>query len=212
MKLETQFHWIVLIVVLTACSAESTDLPTKPTFNDATEPEISTVVSPIATVAPIPTPTDIVVVQPTLEEIKWATYIFGVGVSFEYPEDWIVRYSQEDSVEFLGFPHLPYNVRVDVYHRPIKDKAIADPHTWVPNEGRYEVLWERPISIENADGLEFIWGIPAENQIGGFLIAIYYSELHELEVRLSTDAASIPTESDKFDVFEYMVESVRIAP
>jgi len=101
---------------------------------------------------------------------------------------------------------------VDVYHRPIKDKAIADPHTWVPNEGRYEVLWERPISIENADGLEFIWGIPAENQIGGFLIAIYYSELHELEVRLSTDAASIPTESDKFDVFEYMVESVRIAP
>ena len=119
--------------------------------------------------------------------------------------------SSEDSVEFFGFD---YNVRVDVYDRPIKDKALADPHTWVPNEGRYEIRWEKPISIENANGLEFIWGIPnatQTSQVGGLLIAIYYSEQHALEVRLQTDADTIPTGSNRFSIFEHMVQSVRIA-
>jgi hypothetical protein len=155
-----------------------------------------------------------VVTQPAVEDIEWATYVFEVGVSFEYPHDWIIMASREheESVEFFATAYLPYNVRVDVDHRPVKDKAIADPHSWVPNEGGYEVLWEKPIAIENAQGLEFIWGRPAENQIGGMLIAIYYSEQHELEARLSTDADDIPTESNRFAVFEYMVQSVQIAP
>ena len=119
----------------------------------------------------------------------------------------------QGSVEFLVISYLPFNnVRVTVEHRPLEDKEITNPHTWAPNEGSYEVLWEKPITVENAQGLEFIWGIPAENQIGGSLIAIYYSEQHELEVRLSTDADDIPTESNRFAVFEHMVQSVQIAP
>jgi hypothetical protein len=114
----------------------------------------------------------------------------------------------EDSVEFFVTSYLPYNVSVDVYHRP----AMTDPHSNVPNEGRYEVLWEKPISVENAEGLEYIWGIPADNQIGGILTAIYYSEQHQIQVVLRTDADAIPTESNKFGVFEYIVQSVRIAP
>ena len=118
--------------------------------------------------------------------------------------------SKEDSVEFFGFD---YNVRVDVYDRPVKDRAIADPHTWGPNEGSYEILWEKPISIENADGLDIIWGIPnVTNQIGGVLLAIYYSEQRELQVNLRTDADTIPTDTNRFSIFEHMVQSVRIAP
>jgi hypothetical protein len=151
-----------------------------------------------------------VVTQPSIEDIKWATYVFDVGVSFEYPQDWIIMASQEDedSVAFFAISYLPYNLSVDVYHRP----AMTDPHSAVPNEGGYEVLWEKPISIENAHGLEYIWGIPADNHIGGVLIAKYHSEQYELEIILRTDADAIPTESNKFSVFEYIVQSVRIAP
>jgi len=60
--------------------------------------------------------------------------------------------------------------------------------------------------------LEFIWGTPADDQLSAMLIAIYYSEQHELEVRLSTNSERTPSESDSFNVFEYMVQSVRIAP
>ena len=153
-------------------------------------------------------PTVIAVTQPALDDIKWATYVFDAGASFEYPYDWIMISSREDSVEFFATAYLPYNVKVDVYHR----QAWANPHSGVPNEGGYEVLWGKPISIENADGLEYIWGIPADNQIGGVLTAIYYSKQHQIQVVLRTDADTIPTESNKFSVFEYIVQSVRIAP
>lgn len=156
------------------------------------------------------TPTLIAVPQPALDDIKWATYVFDAGVSFEYPHDWIIMASREgeDSVEFFVTSYLPYNVSVDVYHRP----AMTDPHAGIPNEGGYEVLWEKPISIENADGLEYISGIPADQHIGGVLFAKYFSEQYKLEIILRTDADAIPTEANKFSVFEYMVQSVRIAP
>lgn len=89
---------------------------------------------------------------------------------------------------------------------------MTDPHSWGPNEGGYEVLWEKPISIQDADGLEFIYGIPSDNPVSGWLTAIYYSEKHGLEVRLDSFADTIPTESNKYNIFEHMVKSVRIAP
>jgi len=159
---------------------------------------------------PTLTPTVIAITQPALHDIKWATYVFDAGVSFEYPHEWIIMASREDedSVEFFATAYLPYNVSVDIYQR----QAWDNPHSGVPNEGGYEVLWEKPISIENADGLEYIWGIPANNQIGGVLTAIYYSKQHQIQVVLRTDADAVPTESNQFSVFEYMVQSVRIAP
>jgi hypothetical protein len=207
-----QFRWIVWVVALTACTVKSTGLPIGSTFNSATKPATSIVVSPTITLASVPTPAEIVVTQPALRKMKWATYVFDAGVSFQYPADGIVVSSQEDSVEFLETPYLPYNVKVNVYHRPAKDKAVTDPHSWGANEGGYKILWEKPIAIEGADGLEFIWGIPADKKIGGVLYAIYYSKQRELEVRLRTDADIVPDKSNKFGVFEYMVQSVQIAP
>ena len=152
-----------------------------------------------------------VATQPALEDIKWATFAFDAGVSFEHPSTWTMISSQDDSVEFSGFASFPY-LRVEVYHRPIEEKTIGDPHSWQPNEGGYEILWEKSISIENAEGLEFIWGTPADNQLGATLNAMYYSEQHELEVRLSTNTDSTSTQSDAFKLFERIVQSVRITP
>ena len=216
MRIEAKLVWPLLVITLAACSVRSesapmTLFPNSPT-SSAIVPNPTQATMPTSSMTPTSPPSVIVVTQPVLEDINWATYVFDAGVSFEYPADCIIVSSQEDSVEFFGLPYLPYNVRVNVYARSVEDKAITDPHSWVPNEGNYEVLWEKPIAIENATGLEFIWGVPADHQIGGVLTAIYYSEQHELDVRLATDADSIPTDSDKYDVFEYMVQSVRIAP
>jgi len=149
----------------------------------------------------------ILVTQPDIENIKWATYRFDIGVTFEYPSEWTILSKDIDSVRFSGYEN---NMRVAVYDRLVEDRAVANPHTWGPNEGGYEVLWEKPISIENADGLEFIWGRPSDNEVAGYLKAIYYSEQYELDVRLSTDSDNITIDSDTFSVFEYMVQSVRM--
>jgi hypothetical protein len=74
------------------------------------------------------------------------------------------------------------------------------------------LLWERPISVENADGYEVIYGAPSDHQVNGLLIANYYSEKHALEVRFFTFADMLPTESDRFAIFEHMIQSVQIAP
>lgn len=174
---------------------------------------LSTSATEFATTTPSPTltPTPTAIKPPALEDIKWSTYEFPIGVSFEYPTDWLMVHNQEYFVEFT-FPYFPWNVSAYIFERPMKDKALADPHTWNSNEGVYELLWERPISIENADGLEFIYGTPSDNQVSGLLIANYYSEKHALEVRFFSVADMIPTESDKFAIFEHMIQSVRIAP
>jgi len=180
--------------------------PTKPVIS----PSQSKTTTPSFSMTLTLTSTVIVITQPALDNIKWATYVFDAGVSFEYPHDWIIMASREDegSVEFFATAYLPYNVSVDIYQR----QAWDNPHSGVPNEGGYEVLWQKPISIENADGLEYIWGIPANNQIGGVLTAIYYSKQYQIQVVLRTDADAVPTASNQFSVFEHMVQSVRIAP
>ena len=98
-----------------------------------------------------------------------------------------------------------------IFDRPLKDRALADPHNWNTNGG-WGLLWERPISIENAEGHEVIYGTPHDNQVSGLLIANYYSEKPALEVRFFSHADMIPTESDKFAIFEHMIQSVKIAP
>jgi len=215
MRIKAKFSWLVVaVVILTACNTISADAPATSLPNTPTKPVISpsqsNTTTPSFSMTPTLTPTVIAITQPALDDIKWATYVFDAGVSFEYPHEWIIMASREDedSVEFFATAYLPYNVSVDIYQR----QAWDNPHSGVPNEGGYEVLWEKPISIENADGLEYIWGIPANNQIGGVLTAIYYSKQHQIQVVLRTDADAVPTESNQFSVFEYMVQSVRIAP
>jgi hypothetical protein len=212
MRIKTQFPWVFLLV-LTACSTQSARLPIAPSLSTPT----IRVLSPSATAFATPTPspklplTPTAIKPPALEDIKWSTYESSAGVSFEYPTDWLlIVHNPEYFVEFT-FPYFPWNVSFYIFDRPLKDKSFTDPHNWNPNDGK-EVLWERPISIENANGLEFIYGTPSDNQVSGLLIANYYSEKHALEVRFFSFADMIPTESDKFAIFEHVIQSVQIAP
>ena len=213
MKLNPQLHWFVWIVALAACSAKpmgapDTPLPNPPT-KYATSPSLARTIVPIPSLTPTSVPTVTLVTQPAFENIKWAKYRLDFGITFEYPAEWITVIEITDWVKFSGYEGP---VRVEVYTRPVEDRAVANPHSWGTNEGGYEVLWEKPISVENAEGLEFVWGQPSDNQVVGYLYAILYSERYELDVRLVMEAATVPTNTDQFRVFEHMVQSVRFAP
>lgn len=208
MKIKVQLLLFVLIVFPGACTVKPTSPPSlvAPTsYTIATK--LPATVMPTPSLLPTSIPTAPLVTRLDIENIKWATYKFSAGVTFEYPSEWIIISQDVNWVWFSGYGE---NVRVNVYDRPAERKAVANPHTWGTNEGGYEVLWEKPISIENAAGLEFIWGQPSNDQIAGYLYAIYYSEQHELDVRLSTDSDTITIDSDTFRAFEHMVQSVRI--
>jgi hypothetical protein len=161
----------------------------------------------------MPTPSPILTVtQPALQNIKLATYRFDLGVAFEYPSEWRTVSKDTDWILFSVHEDL---MRVAVQHLASENSVLRNPpDTWGTNEGGYEVLWEKPISLENAQGLEFIWGQSSDNPLAGhrYLYAIFYSEEYELQVTLSMESAIISVDSDKFNIFEHMVQSVRIGP
>ena len=216
--------WLVLIVLLGACIAKPTSTPIKfspnPPTAYATLPNLPpTKISmpvyvtweAIATSAtPTFIPTITPIIQPVFEDIKWNVYRFDKGVTFEHPSEWNINIQAMDFVRFSVYEGN--SVRAEVYDRPVEDSTVTNPHSWGSNEGGYEVLWEKPISIEQANGLEFIWGQQNDRQVAGELIVILYSEQYELDVRLVMEAATIPTNADKFRVFEHMVQSIRLTP
>ena len=199
---------------------------TSPTATKLPAPKPSPIPSPSPSPSPLPTAT-FAVSAPIA--IGWSTYTHYNGLSVQFPVNWLVDVQPNDVVYFahpdaktLG-PN--YTVRLEIYSRPLKDRAYANPYTWQPNEGGYEVRWAKPISIDAAKGLEFVWGAYDGGQWYGrpSLDAIYYSERYELDVRLDTYidnetlkllntgnfTVAIPS---RFGVFEYMVNSVRLRP
>jgi hypothetical protein len=149
------------------------------------------------------------------------TFTHPGGVSVAYPSDWQIttlagsgiRFSLPIKTDLLSSQAPNYIVQFNVYERPLADRAIADPHTWSPNEGRVEITWEKPICVPGAEGLLFLWGSHNLN-------AVLYNEKEELDVRLST---SLDLESfqmtgqigldavilQRFHVFNHMVGSIR---
>jgi hypothetical protein len=147
-----------------------------------------------------------------LQNTKWSMYQIGLGVAFEYPSEWKTVSKDSDWVLFSAQKDL---VRVAVDHLAPENSVLMNPpDAQGTNEGGYEVLWEKPISTDNAKGLEFIWGQSLDNRLDGhrFLYAIYYSEQYELQVTMSMEADIISVHSDKFNIFERMVQSARIGP
>ncbi len=226
----------VAMVLLTTCTIRNieTHSPIATVFKSPiplADPTVS--VSPVPTQTPLPPPTSTPASTSTpLPQVPiaadWLTYTHKSGVSIQYPANWQVSaYPSYSSVVFgiqLDEALIPgYRVVLDVYDRSHKDRAIADPYTWQPNEGGYEVHWAKPISIEAASGLEFVWGLYYDHRwdTRPELYAIYYSEKYELDVRLSTpiDDGSIglietngftDTIPSRFLVFEHMMKSVKI--
>jgi len=227
-----------MTTILYACMS-TTDVTISPiaTFPTSPSPRVSPTVlpypvttqssQPLPTLTPVPTATPIP--QPPVAT-DWLTYTHAGGVSVQYPANWQANpnpgYNYVDfgiGVDLKSAPN--YWVRLDIYHRPAKDRAITNPYTWQPRDGNDEVHWAKPISIDAATGLEFVWGDYYDHRwdIRPTLNAIYYSETYELDIRLSTffDDRSIElietigfteTISSRFGVFEHMVQSVKINP
>jgi len=136
-----------------------------------------------------PLPLASVTASHLITQTVWATYVFSSGVSVDYPSTLVVQPQARNSpispesvwlvptVESLG----QYSVEVLVYGRPHRDRDIANPFTWSPNEGGYEVRWAKPITVTDAQGYTFLWGNDDRPQ---FLYSIYYSDRYELDVRL----------------------------
>ncbi len=227
---------LTAMVFLTTCTTRSSETisPIPTVFESPlafVDPTVFVSPIPTQTALPLPTsrpaPTSTPLPQVPIAT-EWLTYTHESGVSIQYPANWQVRSNPSYNTVVFGIQldeaFIPsYRVVLDVYDRSHKDRAIANPYTWQPNEGGYEVHWARPISINVASGLEFVWGSYYDHKwdTRPTLNAIYYSEKYELDVRLSTpiDDGSIElietngftdTIASRFVVFEYMMKSVEI--
>lgn len=153
-------------------------------------------------------------------DAAWLMLTHEMGVSIKYPADWSSEFTADGAV-FLS----PDGSRIlwEIYPRPLSERALTDPNTWVPNQGGYEIHWSKSISIPYAEGLEFIWGVYQGNawDVAPQLMAVLYSEENELDIRLSTffDSETMATLDDEepdwtismhFQVFEQMLQSVQI--
>ncbi len=203
----------------------------------------------IRTVTPLPAKTDTATPLPTSTPTitntpipilpiitDWYTYTHSSGVSIQYPSGWDTSvYSYTDSVDIYfrlakALDISPfYQIFLEVYERPINYRKIADPHTWQPNEGGYEIHWEKQLNVDNTPGIIFVWGayrIGSEDQQGEWdtfpdLIGILYSEKYELDIRLSAyfnaETARL-FDAERFEdvfkaryyVFDHMFRSIRI--
>jgi hypothetical protein len=140
--------------------------------------------------------------QPTMPPDAWPTYMLSSGVSVEHPADWSPSPGgydgTQESVWFESFGAGTPPVGVEVYQRPLAERQVADPYTWQPNEGGYEVHWARPIAtVSGLSGLEFVWGAYSELEkewsTAPSWMVILYSREHELDIRLTTsfDASAL---------------------
>ena len=236
------------VASVTTHSAASTTQPANtlaPTRSAASSftplPTITYTATPLPTetntVTPLPTGTPTVIPTPTLITTisEWYTYTSPTGVSIQYPAGWYVNvhgYPPDDSVSFKLYdtPNVSryYWINLEIYNRPPEQRSIADPHTWQPNEGGYEIQWEKPLWIDNIPGIEFVWGAYDEglNQWDSWpsLDAILYSPSYQLDIRLSTgfdretlDLAMVvgfeeAIQMQKYFIFEYMLQSISVTP
>lgn len=136
--------------------------------------------------------------QPTTPPGSWPVFMFPEGMSVDYPAGWLLEPSTYDetqhSVWFVAPETAGPSVSFEMYHRPLQEMDIADPFTWQPNEGGYQVYWSGPITtVQGLVGIEFVWGAYSEGE-GTWdappqLMVIYYSSEYEMDVRLITQLA-----------------------
>ncbi|RIK26200.1 MAG: hypothetical protein DCC55_40165 [Chloroflexi bacterium] len=193
-----------------------------PLSEDITHTAVLTTESPVVTPDPIAT--------------GWAVYTEPNGLSIEYPADWAIR-TLATSARFDRYFESPAKGQIilSVYPLPPEYAASTDPYNWGPNEGGYGVHWGTPITVTDAPGWLFVWGfdnfdgyMPDEGlwRDGGTptLMAMYYSEQNELDVRLTAfgfddestlmaqEVGLAATVAERFPIFDHMMKSVRFQP
>ncbi|MBN1139540.1 MAG: hypothetical protein JXM73_23390 [Anaerolineae bacterium] len=162
----------------------------------------------------------------------WPVLEFPTGISVAYPPEWIHEPVVTGETQTSVWFHPPEAdgppVAVEIYYRPQQDYDLADPFTWMPNQGGYQVEWSRPITtVQGWAGIEFVWAAyqhATKNwETSPQLMVIYYSAEHELDVRLTTPfdrpaldllvtADLTDTVTAGFDLFHRMARSVTLHP
>lgn len=223
---------LVLTNSLTSVVSTSTSEPTATLVPPTTPSKVD-----LSTPTLLPTTTPTVVQAPIAA--TWTGFTYNIAneafLYLEYPTDWQVTVystmpaaSQPPSqpvfpaIKFFYPTGEKFSIRVDnyavnlnVYHRPPQEKDIANPHTWDASKIDYQILWEKPLSTQEANGLIFVWGPDLS------LNGIYYNEKYQVDVRFATNIDNdslliaetqgfTQTIAQRFQVFEHMVNSVRI--
>jgi hypothetical protein len=170
----------------------------------------TTIPSSTPTLHPTPTP------RPTIYVMPGDTYTNGMGVSIELPNGGNIKILSEDDQLFLAA--LPYAM-IETYRKPAAE--FIDPHSWSPNEGGYEMIWERAIEVNGMQGFEFVWGPPGDPMISYEIYVILYSPANSLEIRVLTGfdkelKANLGKEEfpalfeARYDWFDEIVSSIHI--
>jgi hypothetical protein len=167
------------------------------------------------------------------------TFITPSGVTVEYPGDWKIETApSQQPIDWFKFvspdvegqtAEIGTEIVLEVKSLPLAERETIDPHSWVPNEGGYEAHWLTPLQVEGAEGWLFVWGVSHfehQDPNAGLwqqtpsLMAIYYSQQHELEVRVTTtfddestswaqDLGLAETVAIRYPFFDHMMRSVR---
>jgi hypothetical protein len=125
---------------------------------------------------PIRTPRPTIYVKPDV------SYTNSMGVSITLPDGGNIEIlSENDQLIIAAIP--PY-ARFETYRRLAAE--FIDPHTWSPNEGGYEMIWERAIEVNGMSGFQFVWGPPRDPMISYEVYVILYNPENSLEIRVLT--------------------------
>lgn len=199
-------------------------------------PQIAT--SPLSPVAVVTTtnPAVIPTAMPPLVT-NWSRYTSPLGFSIEYPNGWHLEVEEAWSAErFFSFwiaptvdNDVPTAITIEAHLHPKVVNGLAIPYNSVPNEGGYDFYWPEPLSIDNANGLLFVWGKKnyatssgSKWDVPATLMATYYSQLLDMEVQIIggdfDDESTALTQRvgleevvrQHFPVFDHIIRSVRL--
>jgi hypothetical protein len=198
---------------------------------------ITPVFTPTLTLTSVPTSTpNATSTLPPLEKIAWTRYTHEKsGVSVEFPSIWCSQFlwGDENWDSYLdqysvylgpppfegkrGFRHSYPAIVLDIYRDP---NPYPSPNLTDEGETGCKTVWFKPIRVPNAEGFESIGS--AFDRSCSFLLAKYYSEEYKVGVWLQTPinshiwepelSSKIESAMKNYEIFEHMVESVRIAP
>jgi hypothetical protein len=173
-----------------------------------------------------PTPTPILWAGPPLTATTWATFTYAtpITLSLRYPAGWDTRVNVYFPANFSPpslSGSLPTEISMNVWPLPMADRFSFDPR--YNDNGWNKTTWLKPVNLPGAAG--FIYLIEEGYYLDAPLLnANLYSEDHELAISFSTairdgDSLSLlktqgitDTLAQRFQIFEYMVNSVHLPP
>jgi hypothetical protein len=161
------------------------------------------------------------------------SYLSGVSptISVQFPTGWNVKVVNEDhtllTTVFEQPPEIAQtkpasNVKFSITKIPRQDRSLFNPVISLEGQPGVGIPWYKNIAVANAEGTMSVVA-DLNNEDTGFLAAAYYSEPYELGIRFDTSmdsesfrmgktAGFTDTITQRFQVFEYMVNSLQILP